>query len=318
MVGRLMDGNIFIHPLAICESSKIGSGTRIWEFAHILPGATLGRDCNVCSSVFIENKVEIGDRVTIKNGVQLWDGIQIEDDVFIGPNVTFSNDPFPRSRMHQTVVPPTRVRTGSSIGANATILPGLTIGRNAMVGAGSVVTSDVPPHVVVAGNPARILGYASDYVEGDPHVGEKKVVPEHVRSFDTGNPISLFRTSDLRGSLGAIELSGQLPFEVQRIFFISNVPSKSIRGEHAHRTCDQLLICISGQLRVLLDDGKQRLDINLDSSSEALHIPSCVWASQYGFSHDAVLLVLASEAYDPDEYIRDYEQFLVFIKTKGH
>jgi UDP-2-acetamido-3-amino-2,3-dideoxy-glucuronate N-acetyltransferase len=146
-----------IHPQALCESTSVGPRTRIWAFAHILPGAIIGSDCNICDGVFVENDVIIGDRVTIKNGVQVWDGVRLEDDVFVGPNATFTNDLFPRSRVPMRVVPQTVVRRGASIGANATILPGLVIGLGSMVGAGSVVTSDVPDHVVVVGNPARVI-----------------------------------------------------------------------------------------------------------------------------------------------------------------
>jgi len=125
----------FQHAQALVESTSIGAGTRVWAFAHVLPGAVIGSDCNICDHVFIENKVTVGDRVTIKCGVQLWDGVTVEDDVFIGPNVTFTNDPTPRSRQHLEAYPETVVRSGASIGANATILPGLTIGQSAMVGA---------------------------------------------------------------------------------------------------------------------------------------------------------------------------------------
>lgn len=146
----------FIHPHAICESASVGERTRIWAFAHVLPGARIGADCNICDGVFIENDVIVGDRVTVKCGVQLWDGVRLEDDVFVGPNATFTNDVFPRSRVYQGVVPLTIVERGASIGANATILPGVTVGSLAMVGAGSVVTRDVPPEVLVLGNPARV------------------------------------------------------------------------------------------------------------------------------------------------------------------
>ena len=153
----------FIHEKALCESSHIGERTRIWAFAHVLPGARIGSDCNICDGVFIENDVRVGDRVTVKCGVQLWDGVELDDDVFVGPNATFTNDRFPRSRQHQSAPLRTRVESGASIGANATILPGLTIGRHAMVGAGAVVTRDVPAGAVVVGNPARVIGQAPDY-----------------------------------------------------------------------------------------------------------------------------------------------------------
>ena len=149
----------FKHPQALVEAEKIGSRTRIWAFAHVLPGATIGEDCNICDHVFIENDVRVGNRVTIKCGVQLWDGVTLEDDVFIGPNVTFTNDLFPRSKQYPDAFSKTLVRSGASIGANATILSGITIGMKAMVGAGSVVTKNVPEYAIVMGNPAKITRY---------------------------------------------------------------------------------------------------------------------------------------------------------------
>src|SRR5688500_9758190 len=116
--------NIFVHPQALCESANLGEKTRVWAFAHVLPGARIGRDCNICDGVFVENDVVIGDRVTVKCGVQVWDGVRLEDDVFVGPNATFTNDPFPRSRQRPAKFAETVVKKGASIGANATILPG--------------------------------------------------------------------------------------------------------------------------------------------------------------------------------------------------
>src|SRR6266498_363550 len=140
-----MDGSEFIHEKALVEpGARVGAKTRIWAFCHILPGAVIGEDCNLCDHVFIENDVVIGDRVTIKSGVQIWDGIRLQDDVFVGPNATFSNDKFPRSGQRPPAFLETIVQRLASIGANATILPGITIGMNAMVGAGAVVTKDVP------------------------------------------------------------------------------------------------------------------------------------------------------------------------------
>ena len=116
------------HPQALVESKAIGAGTRIWAFAHVLSGAVIGSDCNICDGVFIENEVVVGDRVTVKSGVQLWDGITLEDDVFVGPNATFTNDLRPRSKQYPSDFLKTVVRQGASIGANATVLPGITIG----------------------------------------------------------------------------------------------------------------------------------------------------------------------------------------------
>src|SRR6476659_1999613 len=154
-----MSTSYFVHPQALCESQLIGPDTRIWAFAHVLSGAKIGAECNICDHVFIENDVVVGDRVTIKCGVQLWDGLRVGDDVFIGPNATFTNDRFPRSKVYPDSFAQTRVEDRVSIGANATILPGVTLGRNAMVGAGAVVTRSVPPNAIVVGNPARIVGY---------------------------------------------------------------------------------------------------------------------------------------------------------------
>ncbi|EOJ9649206.1 MULTISPECIES: acyltransferase [Enterobacter] len=150
---------MFIHEISDVQSENIGEGTRIWQYVVILNGAKIGVDCNICAHTLIENDVILGDRVTVKSGVYLWNGLRIEDDVFIGPNVTFSNDLYPKSKIYPESFLMTVVKKGASIGANATILPGITLGQNCLVGAGSVVTRNVPDNAVVAGNPARILRY---------------------------------------------------------------------------------------------------------------------------------------------------------------
>ena len=147
----------FIHPHALVESESIGAGTRVWAFAHVLSGAVVGADCNVGDHAFVEGGAVLGDRVTLKNGVAVWQGVTLEDDVFVGPYAVFTNDLVPRSKRPWTMVP-TLVRQGASIGANATIVCGITIGRYAMVGAGAVVTKDVPDHALVVGCPARPVG----------------------------------------------------------------------------------------------------------------------------------------------------------------
>ncbi len=160
----------FAHPSALVESATVGDGTRIWAFVHVLEGARIGRDCMICDGAFIEGGAVVGDRVTIKNSVLIWEGVRIESDAFIGPGVVFTNDLLPRSPRGLFVGPrhrskewlsPTVVRRNASIGANATVICGITIGRHAMVGAGSVVTKDVPAHALVVGSPARVVGWVS-------------------------------------------------------------------------------------------------------------------------------------------------------------
>lgn len=310
--------DLFVHPQGICESSQVGKGTRVWAFAHVLPGAVIGEDCNICDHVFVENRVKLGNRVTVKCGVQIWDGITIEDDVFIGPNATFTNDMFPRSKVHLGEYPPTTICAGASIGANATILPGLTIGRNAMIGAGAVVTRSVPPNAVVVGNPARITGYVDDSMrqrsaavfDSKPHE-----TPEVIQTEVKG--VTLHRlplVADLRGSLSAGEIGQHVPFEVQRYFLVFDVPSAETRGEHAHHQCHQFLICVSGSVAVVADDGKHRQEFLLDKPNRAVHLPPMTWGIQYKYSKEAVLLVLASHHYSSADYIRNYDEFLRLVK----
>jgi UDP-2-acetamido-3-amino-2,3-dideoxy-glucuronate N-acetyltransferase len=153
--------NYFKHPFAVVESSEIGRGTRVWAFTHVMEGARVGENCNLCDHVFVESNVVIGDRVTVKNGVALWDGVVLEDLVFVGPFAVFTNDKNPRAavRKSRREFLQTRVCQGASIGANATLICGITIGRYAFVGAGAVVTKDVDDFAIVVGNPARRVGY---------------------------------------------------------------------------------------------------------------------------------------------------------------
>jgi acetyltransferase-like isoleucine patch superfamily enzyme/dTDP-4-dehydrorhamnose 3,5-epimerase-like enzyme len=305
----------FVHPQALCESTTIGARTRIWAFAHVLEGARIGEDCNVCDHVFVEHDVVIGDRVTVKSGVQLWDGVRLADDVFVGPNATFSNDKYPRSRQYQTAVTPTHVGRGASIGAGAVILPGLRIGPLAMVGAGAVVTHDVPARAVVSGNPARIVGYvettASQVVSTPLTVdGGQAMTATAVRGV-TLHQLTL--VTDLRGRLAAGEFDRQIPFTPRRYFTVFDVPGKEVRGEHAHRRCQQFLICIRGSVHVVVDDGTTAAEIELNDPGRGVFVPPLVWAIQFKYSADAVLLVFASDPYDADDYIRDYDEFLALV-----
>ncbi|MHA8076058.1 acyltransferase [Aquirufa sp. TARAVU-A1A] len=146
-----------IHPLSDVQSITIGQETKVWQFVVILPHAVIGENCNICAHTFIENDVIIGDEVTIKNGVYLWDGLRVEDKVFIGPNVTFTNDKYPRSKSYPKQFQNTLIKKGASIGAGSIILGGVEIGQNAMIGAGSLVTQNIPPNELWYGSPAKFV-----------------------------------------------------------------------------------------------------------------------------------------------------------------
>lgn len=309
------------HPNAIVESEQIGDGTRVWAFTHILPGAKIGRNCNICDHTFIENDVTVGDGVTIKCGVQLWDGVHLEDGVFVGPNVSFTNDPFPRSRRPPAEFSRTLVREGASIGANATILPGLTIGRGAMVGAGAVVTMDVPANAIVTGNPARLDGYCSAAGPATATSDVANLVEAEAGEFALSVPgvrvMKMPIVKDLRGALTFAQFPDHLPFDPVRVFVVYEVPSSKIHGEHAHRSLEQYLVCLRGSVHVSVDDGMKRETIVLSGPGHGLYLPPMIWSTQFNYTPDAMLLVLASEQYDESEYVRDYEEYLELRSRSG-
>jgi len=311
------ESRFFVHPLGCCESRNVGDDTNIWAYSHVLPNAVIGRDCNICDHVFIENDVVIGDRVTIKCGVQLWDGLRVENDVFIGPNATFTNDQFPRSKDHSKSVLRTTLCEGASIGANATILPGVTIGRYSMLGAGAVVTRSVPPNAVVTGNPARIVSYV-DSASADNILPEPSVVASVQKTAVKGVTLhSLPLVKDLRGNLIAGEFGRHVPFAVKRYFLVFDVPSKKTRGEHAHHKCHQFIIYVNGSVAVVADDGEHRQEFLLDQPQKAVYLPPRIWGVQYKYTSDALLLVFASEHYDPDDYIREYDDFVRNVRARS-
>lgn len=303
-----------IHPLADVKSAQIGEGTRIWQFCVIFADAKIGANCNICANVLIENDVIIGDNVTVKSGVQLWDGVRIEDNVFIGPNATFTNDRMPRSKIYPEQFLQTSIKANASIGANATILPGVTVGEGAMVGAGAVVTRTVPPHAIVVGNPARIIGYTQTKLE---QIAPSNVAPitrklpyvdmSNVRGVTTHQfPL----ITDMRGNLTVGEFEQHIPFAPKRYFMVFDVPSKETRGEHAHHVCHQFLICVRGSCAVVADDGKHRTEVLLDAPNQGVYLPPMTWGVQYKYSADALLLVFASHHYDASDYIRNYDEFI--------
>lgn len=303
----------FAHPDARVETEAIGPRTRIWAFAHVLEGARIGADCNVCDRAHVE-AAEIGDRVTLKCGVQIAEGVTLEDDVFIGPNVVFANDLFPRSKRHLASYPRTRVGRGASIGANATILPGLRIGPLAMIGAGAVVTRDVPARAIVVGNP----GYVSGYVDGPGRDRVKACAASSQTTPERTGGARLYHLPRITGDCGTLsfaELNQSLPFPVSRYFLVFGVPGRQFRGEHAHRTLHQYLVAVHGSCVVRLFEGERSEELLLDRPECALHVPPMVWTTQYKYSPDAVLLVLASDIYREDDYIRDFEEYQASVAS---
>ena len=309
--------NFFAHQLSDVKSQNIGFGTKIWQFCTIFSGAMIGENCNICAGVLIENDVVVGNNVTVKSGVQLWDGLRIEDDVFIGPNATFANDLYPRSKRYPSKFLGTTIRHGASIGANATILPGLSIGAGCIVGAGAVVTKDVPPNAIVVGNPATIVGYAGTSKAGiheDKPSSEGALIDLGVGGCAICELPLIF---DLRGNLSVAEYQKNVPFKAERFFWVFGVPSGEVRGEHAHRVCQQYLICVKGSLSVILDDSIKRREVLLDKPNLGLYIPAGVWGVQYKYSQDAVLFVIASDMYDSADYIRNYDDFILYKKNSA-
>jgi hypothetical protein len=206
------------------------------------------------------------------------------------------------------------LRKGCSIGAGAVVLAGLEIGIGAMVGAGAVVTRSVPANAIVAGNPAKIIGYADGAGARASVVRTAKppTAEGDVAALNVGRAAlhRLKTVSDLRGTLSVAECERDVPFPVRRFFVVYDVPSRDVRGEHAHRTCAQFLICLRGSCTILLDDGRNRREVLLNSPDIGVYMPGMIWGSQHDYSPDAALLVFASHAYDPDDYIRRYEDFI--------
>ncbi|MEG3789796.1 WxcM-like domain-containing protein [Lysobacter sp. CCNWLW3] len=202
------------------------------------------------------------------------------------------------------------VESDVRIQAGAILYGPLTVARGALVQAGSVVTRDVPPHAIVAGNPAQIVGYTSSSTQPVALARTPGAVGQVDTSVAGVTLHRLPKVLDLRGNLTVGEFGRSVPFDVKRYFMVFGVPNAEVRGEHAHRICHQFLICAKGSLSVVADDGRTREEFHLDDPSVGLHFPPLIWGIQYKYSADAVLLVFASELYDSNEYIRDYGEFV--------
>ena len=304
-----------VHDSALAARSvSLGSRAQIGAFCNLGDACTVGEDSTLAAHVILGDNVTVGDRAMIEAGVYLHSGTVIGDDVVIGPNAAFVQSRFTRTS-DQADATAAEVRDGASIGANATVLGDVVIGPGASVGAGAVVTRNVPAHATVVGSPARIVGYASS-----PRFNPSESVRATALE-DSSFPYAIGKATlallplieDLRGSLVVAEFPAQLPFIPHRVFTVFDVKSRQVRGEHAHQALQELLICTHGELALAIDDGAVRGEIILDRPDVALYLPPLVWSTQYRYSPDGVLVVLASTAYDPDGYIRDYDEFLEMV-----
>jgi UDP-2-acetamido-3-amino-2,3-dideoxy-glucuronate N-acetyltransferase len=303
--------DITVHPSSVCETEDIGPGTRIGPFVHIHAGARLGSGCTVDDGVVIEPGAVIGDSVTLGAAAIVSGGARLEDNAVIGARVTFAREPGGTAHTQGEHQVQTVVRSRASVGEGATLLAGIEIGRGAVVEAGTVVTRSVPPHAVVSGNPGTIVRY----VDAQSDAGDAAAAgsaPSITAMQVDGVYVHRFREfTDFRGSLTAGEMPAPgLPFVPHRWFLVYGVPSRELRGEHAHRVCHQFLMCVAGSVTVAVDDGEHRGEVVLDKPTIGIYVPPMVWGSQFRYEPDTVLLVLASHQYDANDYIREYEVYI--------
>jgi len=298
-----------IDETAIVQSSKLDESCIVCQFVVIKPNVEIGSDSVINAHAYIDSKTVIGTRVIVGSGARISSGVALEDDVYVGPNVIVGDDDY----LPDGKVVPTIIRQGAWVCGNSVLLSGINIGAGARIGAGSVVTSDVQANAVVVGNPARIVGYVGTE-EKQTNIANTNGVLETPKV----KGVRLFRLQnvrDLRGDLSAIEWEKQLPFTPKRAFFVYNVTNSSVRGEHAHKICHQFLLCVHGTVSVVVDDGNYREEFRLNEPHIGIYIPPGVWGIQYKSSSDAVLFVLASHEYDPDDYIRDYNEYLTYLES---
>jgi len=256
----------------------------------------------ICRSERLGDDVSLGPFAVVEPGAVLGDGAAVGSHAVIGAGAV--------------------VGTRASIGAGAIVAAGIEVGQDAVVRDGAVVLRPVPRATVVEGNPARICGYAGrgTSVPMDPVRQEVELAGEQASIVDTAvRGVKIHRlpaVRDLRGSLVAGELEGRLPFIARRFFIVHDVPGAEVRGEHAHYVCHQFLVCVSGQVHVIADDGETRQEFVLSDNRTGIYLPPMVWGTQYRYSPDCSLLVLASHPYDNDDYIRDYDAYLAELAVR--
>ena len=306
----------FIDPSARFEADTLGDGSRVLAFVHVGPETKIGKNCVLNDHAVVVGDVVLEDDVNVQAGVRLLGHVRLEQGVTIGVGAVVNGEASLGLDAPGDVV----VRRFASIGPNVTVLPGVDVGRRAVVEAGAVVRENVPANAIVSGNPATIVSYVDSKPEASaaPLALAASGVAGLTETRISGVTLhALTNARDLRGSLVAAEFTG-LPFTPRRLFTVYDVPSESVRGAHAHRECAQFLVCLAGEVSCLVDDGSAREAIDLDTPEVGLHVPPMIWGTQWKYTRNAVLLVLASHPYDSADYIRDYEEFLGEVAADRH
>lgn len=274
------------------DAALAGMRCDIAPSAVIGLGVQLGNDVSIGAGAIVLGPCSIGDGCTVAAGCVLDPGAgAVDSRLVLEPNVQLL--------------------------AGVTIAARITIARGASVHPGTIVLRAIPPHAIVSGNPAQIVGYALSDTDTPPIMTDPA---GHATGSGTSSVRGvtlhhLPRILDLRGNLTVGEFGRSIPFSPKRYFMVFGVPNAEIRGEHAHRVCQQLLLCAHGSCHVVADDGKHREEFVLDDPATALYLPAMTWGVQYKYSPDAVLIVFASEYYDNADYIRDYDSFLALTDS---
>lgn len=282
--------------------------------AVVIDGAAIAASARLGAHVVVYPGAEIAEHCVLHGFTQVWGGIRLGRGANLGPGVVFEE---PSAGAGDIVI-----GAGARIGAGSVISRGVSIGAGAVVRAGSVVDQNVPPYAIVSGSPIRITGYVSTHALGLAREPEQfnPNFPPGQDSIRIGvGDVTLHRfkkVRDMRGDLAVADIPKDVPFTPRRWFAVFNVPSEKTRGEHAHYRCHQFLVCLHGSCAIVADDGVNRTEVMLDSPDIGIYLPPLTWGIQYKYSADGVLLVFASDPYDPSDYIRDYADFVRVVAAK--